>query len=61
MPATLGAQKLQQEQENDSELEDTIEEGNTSLKLHALSTDVMSIYCDIFTVHVKLYTPASLQ
>jgi hypothetical protein len=60
MPSTLEAQELQDEQENDSELRDTIEEGNTLLKLHKLSTDATSIYSDISTSYVRPYILASL-
>jgi hypothetical protein len=61
MPATLETQELQDEQENDSELKDVLEEGNTSLKLHKLSIDSTSIYYDISTGYVRLYIPASLR
>jgi hypothetical protein len=62
MPATLEAQELQDVQENDSELNGLLDEGNTSLQLQKLSTDgTTSIYCDISTSYVRPYIPVSLR
>jgi hypothetical protein len=62
MTATMEAQELQDEQENDSEVKDQLDEGNTSLKLQKVCTDATTSICgDISTGYVRSYVPASLR